>query len=328
MTPAALSVLARYPEPVARGTLLPLGNHGGFSGARLWRVEGPAGAFVLRAWPAALPVRDLPALAARHRLMAEARSSGLNFVPAVLPTRDGPTAVLHVGWLWDLCQWVPGVADYHTRPSRARLRAACTALARLHRAWERHAGPPSSPCPAIARRLACLRGWNVLLRSGWNPNFPPGDPCAERARRAWLLLERRAGEIPGQLHPWLDRSSPVQPCLCDVWHDHLLFEGEALTGLVDYGAVKPDHVSVDLARMLGSLVGDGEEAWSAGLAAYREVRPLSTEEEALARALDRTGVVLGLVNWLRWLYVEERPFADRAAVARRMGALVERVEGW
>jgi Ser/Thr protein kinase RdoA (MazF antagonist) len=328
MTPAALSVLARYPEPVARGTLLPLGNHGGFSGARLWRVEGPVGAFVLRAWPAALPVRDLPALAARHRLMAEARSSGLNFVPAVLPTRDGPTAVLHVGWLWDLCQWLPGVADYHTRPSRARLRAACTALARLHRAWERHAGPPCTPCPAVSRRLACLGDWNAILRSGWKPDFPTGDPCAERARRAWHLLARQLGEVPGQLDPWRDRAGPVQPCLCDVWHDHLLFEGEALTGLVDYGAVKPDHVAVDLARMLGSLVGDDEEDWSAGLASYRAVRPLSAEEEALARALDRTGVVLGLVNWLRWLYVEQRPFADRAAVARRMGALVERVEGW
>ena len=46
----------------------------------------------------------------------------------------------------------------------------------------------------------------------------------------------------------------------------------------------------------------------------------------MAHALDETGVILGVANWLRWLYEEKRPFADSAAVARRLGELVDRLE--
>jgi hypothetical protein len=80
--------------------------------------------------------------------------------------------------------------------------------------------------------------------------------------------------------------------------------------------------------MLGSLVEDDDEGWRTGLRAYREVRALAVEEEGLARALDETGTVLGMTNWLRWQYEERRPFVDRAAAGRRLLVLVERVERW
>jgi hypothetical protein len=91
--------------------------------------------------------------------------------------------------------------------------------------------------------------------------------------------------------------------------------------------VKVDHPAVDVARLLGSLVADDAAGWSAGLRAYGEVRPLAEDEAELARALDETGVVLGVVNWLRWLYAERREFDDRAAAGRRLAVLVERIEG-
>ena len=99
-------------------------------------------------------------------------------------------------------------------------------------------------------------------------------------------------------------------------------------GLIDYGGVKTDHVAIDLARLLGSLVGDDAAARAAGLRAYRRLRPLSADEEELVVRLDETGTVLGAANWLRWLYHDGRPFDDRAAVARRLAALVERIERW
>ncbi len=113
-----------------------------------------------------------------------------------------------------------------------------------------------------------------------------------------------------------------------MWHDHILFDGDRLSGIVDYGAIKVDHVAVDLAQLLGSLVGDDTESWTHGLAAYRTVRPLAPEEEELARVLDRAGTLLGMANWLRWLYQERRPFDDIPAVAGRLRTLVERVERW
>ena len=117
---------------------------------------------------------------------------------------------------------------------------------------------------------------------------------------------------------------PLQPCLCDVWNDHVLFGGDCVTGLIDYGAMKIDHPAVDLARLLGSLVQDDAAGWATGLAAYREVRPLSADEEELARALDVTGTVAAAAVWLRWLYHEGKEFEDGAAAGRRLKGLTAR----
>jgi Ser/Thr protein kinase RdoA (MazF antagonist) len=111
----------------------------------------------------------------------------------------------------------------------------------------------------------------------------------------------------------------------------VLFVGDAVSGLVDYGSVKVDHVAADLARLLGSLVPDDGAGMAAGLAAYGRLRPLSAQEEALVSVLDETGAVLGVTNWLRWLYRDGRWFEDRADmahVAQRLGQLVERLERW
>jgi Ser/Thr protein kinase RdoA (MazF antagonist) len=135
-------------------------------------------------------------------------------------------------------------------------------------------------------------------------------------------------QVESRLQRWTDRRWQVQPCLCDVWHDHLLFEGDRVTGVIDYGSAKIDHPAVDVARLLGSLVPDDPAAWQVGVHAYRSTRPFGDEEVELARALDETGTVIGAAMWLRWLYEEFRLYEDRAAVARRLGVLVGRMEKW
>jgi Ser/Thr protein kinase RdoA (MazF antagonist) len=120
------------------------------------------------------------------------------------------------------------------------------------------------------------------------------------------------------LRPWIDRPVSLQMCLGDIWHDHLLFEGDRLTGLIDFGSVKRDHVAVDLARMLGSMIGDDGKKWQVALTAYQRIRRLSDDEIALVHVLDRSGAILALVNWLTWIYVEKREYEDYQAVAARM----------
>jgi homoserine kinase type II len=326
LDPTAREVLVRYPPPLSNAAAVFLSNRGGFSGARLWRLDSTAGPLCLRAWPAGVTA---PHLATLHRAMAHARSTGLPFVPAVLPTRTGQTHVEHAGRFWEVTEWLPGRADFHDHPSPARLEGACAALAQLHTAWQ---GLVSShgPCPAVARRLDLLRAWQELVRSGWQPSFVPGDvdPARPVAERAWRLLPHWIERIPPMLQRWANRSSPLHPCLCDVWHDHVLFEGERLTGVVDYGALKVDAPAGDVARLLGSLVEDDGSRWDLGLKAYRAVRPFAAEEEALAHDLDVTGTVLGVANWLRWLYREQRAFDDRREAARRLGQLAERIARW
>jgi Ser/Thr protein kinase RdoA (MazF antagonist) len=134
-------------------------------------------------------------------------------------------------------------------------------------------------------------------------------------------LEQR---VPLRLAPWVERPVPLQPCLCDVWHDHVLFEGAAVSGIVDYGSVKMDHVAVDLARLLGSLSDGGREL----LDAYDRVRPLSSEERELIAVLEETGTIIGAANWLRWLYRDGTRYDDLDGVAQRLGSLVTRLQRW
>jgi hypothetical protein len=44
--------------------------------------------------------------------------------------------------------------------------------------------------------------------------------------------------------------------------------------------------------------------------------------------LDRTGTILGTANWLLWLYRDKRVYEEGSGVARRLAALVERMERW
>ena len=319
---AARAALEQYPAPL-RGPLTLLGNRGGFSGARLWKV----GDCCLRAWPVQGPSPDR--LRWIHQLMGAARDAGLHFVPAVLKTSQGNGSVELAGRQWDLTSWQPGRADFHALPSAGRLAAAGKALA-ASMPHGRISNRSTVLVRRSMRRLERLAEWQALLQSGWRPAFrsDDADPVLPWAARGWDALGTRLHRVPGALLTWMDRRLPLQPCLCDIWHDHVLFEGDAVTGLIDYGSVRMDHVAADLARLLGSLVGDDRGQWERGLAAYTEHRQLSAEEMALARVLDETGTLLGVANWLRWLYHEKRQYEDRVAVARRLAGLVERIECW
>lgn len=280
-------VLSHYPAAVAGLVWEPLGAAGGFSGANLWRGGE---AFALKAWPPDYPRTRLEAV---HRWMRQARSRGLAFVPAIVVTLDGPTWVEHAGRVWDVVAWMPGEANFHAEPTDTKLTAACTALAELHRAWANQR-TIASTCPAVQRRLDILNTATHRL------------PHVVATARAELLA-------------WVNRPLPVQPCLCDVWHDHVLFTGRAVTGMIDYGAMKFDHPAVDLARLLGDLVGEDRERLRFGLDAYRAAGGPLPIDEAFVALLDRTGIVCAVLHW------HQRPEANAAATQRR-ARLMARLE--
>jgi homoserine kinase type II len=314
----ARQVLDCYP-PVLSGSLDFLGNHGGFSGSRLWRLETLAGSYCLKAWPA--DWRSRQDLAWIHSQLD--RAGSLPYIPHIVPTRNGSTFVEHEGRLWELATWMPGQADFAHNPSRVRLQSACTALARLHECWP---VTRSGVCPAIERRWDSWQTWHGLVHKGWRPTWSSPDPWTQAAEELWCHVESRIDSVLKLLAPWLVRSVTIQPCVCDLWHDHVLYSGDAVTGLIDFGSAREDHIAVDLARLLGSLVGDDAVMWDAGLSAYRAVRPLAAEEQALAHDLDRTGTILAATHWLRWLYHEGRRYEQPAAVVNRLTELLRRLQ--
>jgi hypothetical protein len=324
---AARHVLGQYSGLTSLPSVEPLGSRGGFSGALLWRITSGDHHFCLRAWPESGPDPDY--LHWVHQLMTTARRAGLAFVPAIQLTAQGRSLVHHAQQLWELTEWMPGVADFHEHRSPARLRAACTALARLHQVWAA-IDTVEGRCPGLLRRLERIEAWRRLAAAGWRPAAcaDPADPVAAWVAPASRLVSAMAGRVVTWLLPWVDRRLPLHPCLCDLWHDHVLYMHDSVSGLVDYGSVKVDHPSVDLARLLGSLVGDDAAGWEAGFNAYRALHPLAEEEGRLARALDWSGVVVAAANWLMWLYRDGREVDNRGAVALRLAALVERMQRW
>ncbi len=315
-------VLQRYPALPWRDVHF-LGNRGGFSGAQLWRLATSTGDYCLKAWP-------VDGATAEHltwilHMLRAARQAGVDFVPQALATSAGSSVVVSGGRLWDVSTWLPGAADFHEHPSAARLSAAGAALARLHNAWQNLA-PRTGPCPVVQRRLDTLCRWKELLATGWRPTIAADDPVRPWAERAWQLLPHAVPEAERALAAWRHVPLPLHPCWCDPWHDHVLFYGERVTGLIDYGAVKEDHAAVDLARLLGSLVGNDYAAWEVALTAYHAIRPLTDQERVLIVVLEQAGLINVLVTWLRWLYHDGRVFEDRRAIAKRLQRMVTRLD--
>ena len=131
----------------------------------------------------------------------------------------------------------------------------------------------------------------------------------------------------------------MQPCLRDIWHDHILFTGDEVTGLVDFGAIDIDTPATDLARLIGFFspprrgVGlreerglDEAETWHEALAAYQTIRPLTADEIQAAHALDTSGTILAGCNWLRWIYVDGRVFENQNQVIVRFRRILQRTD--
>ena len=119
--------------------------------------------------------------------------------------------------------------------------------------------------------------------------------------------------------------APRQPCIRDIWHDHVLFQGDEVSGIVDFGALQSDHVACDISRLLGSLVGGDREDWTRGLAAYQVLRPLTADELMLVDAYDQSTVLLSGMNWIQWLAIEGRVFEDEERVQNRLDQIILRL---
>jgi homoserine kinase type II len=339
-------ILAYYPAECQMRQVEPLGMAGGFSGARFWRLAAPCGLLCLRRWPPEHPTPD--GLRQIHGLLRHVWDQGFRLVPRPLAARDGRTFIEHEAALWELTPWLPGQADYCALRCEARLRAAMRTLGEFHLAAASYVDEslhvdeplqdslarsgelrPRAAAPGLGRRLARL---HALLRSGLaglrhdvNRNGARWPDLATRAQRLFELFECVAGHVERTMSDAAPALVPLQWCIGDIWHDHVLFTGDMVTGLIDFGAVRRDSVAADVARLLGSLARDDPSDWRIGLAAYEDVRRLMPEERALVRALDESSVLMSGLSWLEWVFGDGRRFDSSAAVIARVDENLERL---
>lgn len=332
------SIFAEYPNVAIATEPKFLANAGGFSGAAFWRVTTDQGDLCLRRWPAAHPTPGQ--LRWIHSVLRHAAAKGIDFLPVPLTTPAGTSFVQHDGHLWELAPWMPGKADFHDNPSTETLSAVMQALASFHEAvvdfpHDLPAVAPS-PSPGLAQRLEMLcklRGGELerirrAIPSVHGSSLADASGCDrldDTALRLLGLFETAQDRVHDDLAATASVPLPLQVCLRDIWHDHVLFTRSRVTGIVDFGAMRVESVCGDIARLLGSLVEDDAKGWKQGLAAYESVQPLTDVECRMVRAFDRSSTLLSGMNWLRWIYLDDRRFEDMATVTGRLAKICRRL---
>ena len=239
-------------------------------------VETDRGRYVLTLYER-LPPEELPFYL---NLMAHLARAGVE-APAPEPDRTGALFSMLNGRPAGLVARIDGAAVEH--PDLAHCAAVGNALARLHVATQTYRA-----------RLTNRRG-------------PAWWRQAARAVRGHLTDDQRqllAEEIKYQTG-YAKASLPKGAIHGDLFRDNVLFLGNRVSGIIDFGFAATDFLAYDLAitvndwcvdRATGALEDDCCEAL---VAAYQAVRPLSPEEREQWPTLLRAAA---LRFWLSRLY--------------------------
>jgi homoserine kinase type II len=318
-------VLQAYREILFLQTCTPLSSSCGFSGARLWRIRGAGGEFCLRRWPAEHP--DEARLQFIHAALRKVYERGVREVAVPLGAAGGATWIQHDGSRWELTRWMPGRADFHDDPRAEKLRAALAWLAKFHLAAATE-NPGFGASPGITERRQLLHRMHAGEAAEIARSLPalPWPEFIERGQRILQTFSHRAPAVERMLAEAQPVVVGLQPCIRDIWHDHILFDGERVSGVVDFGAMRNESVASDIARLLGSLVADDSYLRRIGLEAYCEARPLSEHEQRLLPVFDASEVLLSGMNWLRWICLEGRQFDQPQRVLVRLDEILLRIE--
>jgi Ser/Thr protein kinase RdoA (MazF antagonist) len=326
-------VLAVYPANCQPHAVTRVVKSDGFSDSQIWRLETPRGSLCLRKWPLEHP--GPIQLRYIHGVLAAVAKAGFTLCPVPVTTTAGDSFVSHDGHFWEIAPWMPGepavLKGLDDARTRACIDAALTALAQFHRAVAQNATDDlrQDRPTGILKRLAQLsalqaRGLKELSRQiGIRREIWP-----ELADRSANLLHAFRAASPAVMESLLQAAQlevEIRPCSRDIHRDHVLFEGNRVSGLIDFGAMQPDNPACDVARLLGSMAGDRIDFWEVGLAAFQGVQPLSEAERRLVRVYDKSGVLLSGINWLRWVFVEQRSFENRTTVLARFDEIAARL---
>ena len=258
-----------------------------------------------------LPAEDLPFYL---NLMAHLARNGCE-VPAPEPDRTGALFSILNGKPAGLVARVDGAPV--TSPDARHCRAVGASLGRLHVASQ-----------GYRARLTNRRG-------------PAWWRQAARAVRPFLTADQNAtieAELAFQ-QGWGRLKLPKGAIHADLFVDNVLFAGDRVAGIIDFGFAATDFLAYDIAIAVNDWC-DTEGALDAELAAaflagYHAVRPLTDEERAQWPGLLRAAALRFWLSRLYDLYLPrpgelthahdparfERLLRDRAAATPRMPEL-------
>ena len=331
-----LRVLGNWPATAHGASVVPVADAQGLSGATVWRVEASGNVYALKRWPGNISsdrlqdVHDFQGHLARH-------------FPALIPvlqtTVHGETSVFVSQRLWELATWMSGAADFVQNPSAARLNAAMSALAVIHNKptslREGYVYDDGSPVLLERRFPQSLEQREVRLDeivagdlrvATANIKRSAQDDQRHRLIETIGLIARLAPGERRKLYQLRDADFRLQYRLGDVHDGHVLFTGDEVTAIIDFGAADYDAPVGDVARLLGSLAGDDRDRWRRGLAAYTAIRPLTNVELIAVDIFDTSGTVISAANWLNWLWGDDLKRLQVSDYSRPMARLTRLTE--
>ncbi|MBX3422448.1 MAG: aminoglycoside phosphotransferase family protein [Pirellulaceae bacterium] len=320
----------------------------GLSSAGVWRLAIPAGDGCLKAWPlACTPVVRLARIHHCQRMLTDA---GLSFIPALANSPLGGTWIESGQHLWEVTSWQAGQPDGSESAGPVRRKAASVALASIHRIWRKNECRVATS-PAVGIRIEKIQYYRTQLRqwdsAGTNSAILPwsaegigqsaGTKLSDLSRRTIEHFRNSADRLQTQLTA-LQFPTLVHVALRDIHCQHVLFTGDQVSGVIDFGAVQADEPLIDLVRLLTSLSPRDKSARYETLEWYLNqttsegigVSVLhSWKREAAWRfgVLDEVSTLLSAMQWLDWLVWQERQFKQPVLqLYRRWAGLLERLD--
>ncbi|MBT7257018.1 MAG: phosphotransferase, partial [Planctomycetaceae bacterium] len=225
---------------------------------------------------------------------------------------------------WELSLWMPGAPIAETEINDGQLRAAARTLAEFHNTTN-SLSQQQRASPAVDFRCNMIdRLWSTQLKQLKSTRDVSGVVDSGIKKVLLDQFQYQAHALRQQLE--LLRSTPVLqiPIFGDIWSDHVLFNNDEVSGIVDFGAMKIESPCLDIARLFGSYADFSSEALRRGVSYYGEFRGLNDLDHSLIELYDRAYVILAGVQWLIWIEREQRFFLDNEAVRQRLHRLVRR----
>ena len=200
--------------------------------------------------------------------------------------------------------------------------------------------PATRHCSAVGRELGRLHKASGSFRTRIsNKRGPAWTLSTSRAVRGFVSPDQNT-LIESELKFQRERRQTRLPngaIHADLFRDNVLFDGDRLSGLIDFGFAATDEFAYDLAITANDWCVDAVgrfdvNALSALLSAYHAERPLSEAEQAAWPALLRAGA---LRFWLSRLYDLHVPRAaelntphDPAAFERILRLRIGELSRW
>lgn len=311
-----------------------LGNNGGYSGASLWRLspirqKAVQPAWCLRRWPMSVTAKkncsQCQLIQATLRT-AIRRGFPPSLLPVARPSREGQATWVTGKAVFEMTRWLPGEANYCQVPTERKLRSMMTTIAQFHQTHrtDSELGNP----PGIAKRIDFINDLNNGLLAKIESAADIDNRFGTLALELTGNYRRLSPRILLQLLKVRDNHFPIQLCIRDLRHEHVFFEGENVSAIVDFGAVGPDHVAADLSRLMGDLVSSSPTNWTEALDYYNDCFALSTAERELIAVYDQSTTMLAGLNWMKWILLENRNFGEIQPIINRLERCRLRMLDW